>query len=96
VCEYIVATWLNNNPTILKQSQIEKKITFMNQYNAGKFDKKHNSPDRQKGSKVTTLHVSAEKDKEEDEAFTLIDKIMEKPHIPEDNEKSPFEVMMAI
>lgn len=68
----------------------------MNQYNAGKFDKKINSPDRQKGSKVTTLPVSAEKDQEQQEAFTLIDKIMEKPNVPEDVVKSPFEVMMGI
>lgn len=50
VCEYIVATWLNNNPTILKQSQIEKKLTFLNQYNAGKFNGKGTSPNRKKKS----------------------------------------------
>ena len=56
VCEYIVATWLNNNPTILKQSQIEKKITFMNQYNAGKLTK-NKSPDRLNSHKQSKVDL---------------------------------------
>ena len=30
VCQYIVANWLNHDEEVLIQSQIEKKVTFLN------------------------------------------------------------------
>ena len=75
----------------------------MNQYNNGKFNKKTASPDRAKGSKVTTQHQShyeEDVDKKEEAPFKLIETLMERPQVEtsdeREKERTPFDVMMGI